>query len=85
MLHVGINGQNLWWGEGEVKFYMDGDKFPTICGIGTEDYFGGAYGWDINGRYTPYSTLPVISFAIRKEGDKLWQHTKFLKQQPDWI
>jgi hypothetical protein len=33
-----------WWGEGEVKFFLDGDKeFPTICGTGTEDYFGGAW------------------------------------------
>ncbi|HNT34218.1 MAG TPA: DUF2961 domain-containing protein [bacterium] len=33
-----------WWGEGEIKFYLDGDsKFPTICGTGTEDYFGGAW------------------------------------------
>ena len=35
-----------WFGEGEVKFYIDGDKkFPTICGTGTEDYFGGTYGF----------------------------------------
>jgi hypothetical protein len=35
-----------WFGEGEVKFYIDGDKeFPTICGTGTEDYFGGSYGF----------------------------------------
>ena len=34
---------NGWWGEGEIKFFMDGDKkFPTICGTGTEDYF-----WDL--------------------------------------
>lgn len=33
---------NGWWGEGEIKFFMDGDdKFPTICGTGTEDYFAG--------------------------------------------
>ncbi len=33
-----------WWGEGEVKFYIDGDgDHPTICGTGTEDYFGGAW------------------------------------------
>ena len=31
---------NGWWGEGEIKFFMDGDtEFPTICGTGTEDYF----------------------------------------------
>ena len=35
-----------WFGEGEVKFYLDGDdKFPTICGTGTEDYFGASYGF----------------------------------------
>ncbi len=33
-----------WWGEGEVKFYLDGDDaYPTICGTGAEDYFGGAW------------------------------------------
>jgi len=33
-----------WWGEGEIKFYIDGDdEYPTICGTGTEDYFGGAW------------------------------------------
>lgn len=37
---------NSWWGEGEVKFFMDGDTdFPTYCGTGTEDYFGGAWGF----------------------------------------
>jgi hypothetical protein len=36
-----------WWGEGEIKFYMDGDeKFPTICGTGEEDYFCGSYGYN---------------------------------------
>ncbi len=38
---------NGWWGEGEIKFYMDGDtQFPTICGTGTEDYFCGSYDFD---------------------------------------
>lgn len=40
---------NLWWGEGEVKFYWDGDgDFPTYCGTGLEDYFGGAWGFANN-------------------------------------
>jgi len=38
---------NGWWGEGEIKFYMDGDtQFPTIAGTGTEDYFCGSYDFD---------------------------------------
>lgn len=57
VLHVGLNGDGNWWGEGELKFFIDGDsEFPTICGTGTEDYFGGAYDWDVNGSYTTYST-----------------------------
>jgi len=32
-----------WWGEGEVKFYLDGDEYPSIVDNGTEDYFGGAW------------------------------------------
>ncbi|MGE5357499.1 MAG: glycoside hydrolase family 172 protein [Bacteroidales bacterium] len=36
-----------WWGEGEIKFFIDGDaKFPTICGTGTEDYFCGSYNFE---------------------------------------
>jgi len=35
-----------WFGEGEIKFFMEGDKeFPTICGTGTEDYFEFSYGF----------------------------------------
>jgi len=37
-----------WWGEGEIKFFLDGDsEFPTICGTGTEDYFCGSYNFDV--------------------------------------
>ena len=61
---------NGWWGEGEIKFYIDGDtKFPTICGTGTEDYFCGSYNFDRNGQYTefctPYSGLHQV---IRPDG-----------------
>jgi len=45
-----------WWGEGEIKFYLDGDEWPTICGTGTEDYFCGSYNFDRNGRYTEFCT-----------------------------
>ncbi len=71
---------NGWWGEGEIKFFMDGDtKFPTICGTGTEDYFCGSYDFDsrkkdANGKegeseYTefcsPYTGVPQV---IRGDG-----------------
>ncbi|MCU0980737.1 MAG: DUF2961 domain-containing protein [Pirellulaceae bacterium] len=42
----GVNS-NGWWGEGEIKFFLDGDReFPTICGTGTEDYFCGSYNFE---------------------------------------
>lgn len=48
-----------WWGEGEIKFFMDGDKkFPTIIGTGTEDYFLGSYNFENKkeNKYESYST-----------------------------
>ena len=68
----GVNN-NGWWGEGEVKFYLDGDiEYPTICGTGTEDYFCGSYNFedpDLHDRYiafsTPYSGLHQV---IRPDG-----------------
>jgi len=61
---------NGWWGEGEIKFYLDGDgEFPTICGTGTEDYFCGSYGFMVGGQYreytTPYAGMPQV---IRPDG-----------------
>ncbi len=61
----GVNN-NGWWGEGEIKFYQDGDAdWPTICGTGTEDYFGGAWNFEFPpGQYgvfsSPYSGLPQV-------------------------
>ncbi|HVO11145.1 MAG TPA: glycoside hydrolase family 172 protein [Vicinamibacteria bacterium] len=61
-----------WWGEGEIKFYLDGDTdFPTICGTGTEDYFGGSYNFENQQTHqyqeftTPYSGLAQV---IRPDG-----------------
>ena len=55
-----------WWGEGEIKFYIDGDKeFPTICGTGTEDYFCGAYNFDVNGEYVEYTTPYSGMYKVR--------------------
>jgi hypothetical protein len=71
--------KNGWWGEGEIKFFMDGDtQFPTINGTGTEDYFCGSYDFDTRKKnatgidesnYTefsgPYTGLPQV---IRGDG-----------------
>ncbi|MEX1018733.1 MAG: glycoside hydrolase family 172 protein [Litorilinea sp.] len=60
----GVNSTG-WWGEGEIKFYLDSDEWPTICGTGTEDYFGGAWNFEFpKGEYgvfsSPYSGLPQV-------------------------
>lgn len=71
----GINN-NGWWGEGEIKFYIDGDEeFPTICGTGTEDYFGGAFNWDVDGEYVTYTT-PFMGMhqVLRPDGTYKSQH-----------
>ena len=61
-----------WWGEGEIKFYLDDDRdFPAICGTGTEDYFCGSYNFENSetGQYqeycTPYAGLAQV---IRPDG-----------------
>jgi len=58
---------NGWWGEGEMKFYIDGDKdWPTICGTGLEDYFCGSYDFENQKTHqyevfcTPYSGLHQV-------------------------
>jgi Protein of unknown function (DUF2961) len=58
---------NGWRGEGEVKFYMDGDTdFPTINGTGTEDYFNGSYNFENQEKKeyeefsSPYSGLAQV-------------------------
>lgn len=70
-LGVGVNN-NGWRGEGEIKFYMDGDKkFPTINGTGLEDYFLGSYNYENQETHeyeeysTPYAGLHQV---IRPDG-----------------
>ncbi len=66
-LYWGVKS-NGWWGEGEFKFFIDGDTdYPTICGTGTEDYFCGAYNFDVDGKYcefsTPYTGLSKVDYT----------------------
>jgi hypothetical protein len=58
---------NGWWGEGEIKFYLDGDQeFPSINGTGTEDYFNGSYDFENQQTHqydvftSPYSGLAQV-------------------------
>ncbi len=79
-----------WWGEGEIKFFMDGDtEFPTICGTGTEDYFCGSYGFeDPNGGgykifNSPYAGMPQV---INPKGKpfrktKVYQDGKLIEEK----
>jgi hypothetical protein len=58
---IGIRSlfKNTWYGEGEVKFFIDQDKeHPTICGTGLEDYVGSA--WGLDEVLTPYQGAPLI-------------------------
>ena len=59
-----------WWGEGEVKFYIDGDgEFPSMADNGTEDYFGGAWGFvGPDGKECEFST-PFLGLPLAKLDD----------------
>ena len=63
-----------WWGEGEFKVFLDGDKeYPTICGTGTEDYFGGA--WCFGENYsTPFLGYPMGQSAASWEAKPGTRH-----------
>ncbi len=88
-----------WFGEGEVKFFIDGDgMFPTICGTGEEDYFNGSYGYREtqakDGRYlytdftTPYSGFYWVQDTVgagsqRRFGEYRWHITDPVRFQKD--
>ncbi|MDD5675221.1 MAG: DUF2961 domain-containing protein, partial [Chitinivibrionales bacterium] len=60
-----------WWGEGEFKAFIDGDRdFPTICGTGTEDYFGGAwcFGQNYSAPFLGYPLGPCDGTPGRRHG-----------------
>ena len=56
-----------WWGEGEIKMFLDGDgQFPTICGTGTEDYFGGAWCFGGESYSSPYMGFQQV---VKRSGE----------------
>ncbi|HNY87504.1 MAG TPA: DUF2961 domain-containing protein [Candidatus Hydrogenedentes bacterium] len=84
-----------WWGEGEIKFYMDGDTdFPTICGTGEEDYFCGSYGynerkehgkWVYDNFTSPYTGFHHIPYKgkQRRFGQYRWHITDPVRFKSD--
>lgn len=66
-----VNNNN-WWGEGEIKFFLDGDgEFPTICGTGTEDYFCGSYNFENKAekQYQEFTTAYAgVPHVVRPDG-----------------
>lgn len=55
-----LQNQDMWWGEGDDMFFIDGAKTPSIAGTGSEDYFLGA--WDFGGKPFSYALYgaPVV-------------------------
>ncbi len=75
-MHWGVKS-NGWWGEGEIKFYMDGDSdFPSICGTGTEDYFCGAYNFDVDGKYVEFTT-PYAGLSKVRATDGIYKSQRY--------
>ena len=70
----GVNNTG-WWGEGEIKFFMDGDtQYPTICGTGTEDYIGGSYNFEDPIGHATYRTFTTPYSGLHQviEPDRLY-------------
>jgi hypothetical protein len=56
---VRVIDEGVWYGEGEVKIFRDGDdELPTICGTGLEDYVGSA--WGMGAHSAPYGGAPLV-------------------------
>ncbi len=71
-LHWGVKS-NGWWGEGEIKFFIDGDtEYPTVCGTGTEDYFCGSYDFEIDHKYIEFCT-PYVGLSKVGKTDECYE------------
>lgn len=80
--YVGLTALGrYWWGEGEVKFYLDGDvDLPTICGTGLEDYVGGA--WAFQDRLTSEFEPEVYTFSAPQFGYPHRQYEDTTRRSP---
>ena len=61
-----VNRNDAWWGEGDEKIYVDGERFPSHFGTGTEDYYG--YAWCSNARFSTAYVGQPASTARRSFG-----------------
>lgn len=72
---IRVLDEGIWYGEGEVKIYLDGDRsLPTICGTGLEDYVGSA--WGMRAHCAPYGGCPLDVRAPEATGNL---------SQPDFV
>jgi hypothetical protein len=70
-LNVDSSYGKTWWGEGEVKMYLDGDsKYPTINGTGSEDYLGSA--WGLGKFVNRYQGCTIASDSTREYNFYRW-------------
>jgi hypothetical protein len=66
-----MNPVGDWWGEGDEKVFVDGEKFPSHFGTGTEDYYG--YAWCCNVPFQhPFHSQPRCD---GQKYDNNWGHT----------
>ena len=76
MLHV-WNPTGGWWGEGDEKFFVDGEKYPSTFGTGSEDYFGFAYGTPLHFarpyQQTVCTPMPFLKWAAGNTSLVRWQ------------
>jgi hypothetical protein len=73
--------EKTWWGEGEVKIALDGDRMdsPSLVGTGTEDYIGTAWG---QGAYiNRFQGAPIATW----EGEGRWTFYRWHVPDPVWF
>lgn len=68
-----LQNQDLWWGEGDDMFFVDGEKLPSINGTGSEDYFLGA--WDFGGHPFSYQLYgaPLVGAELAGRGSSVYR------------
>lgn len=73
--------EKTWWGEGEVKIALDGDRMnqPSLVGTGTEDYIGTA--WGQGSFINRYQGAPIATW----EGDGRWTFYRWHIPDPIWF